>query len=368
MPTEAPPKSFAEAMKAEMAPLEAAKLAESGQQSKPAQPVVKAEPQKSASPDLKPATNYDEVDKEIETGRRSPKSDDFKRVKTAASEFRKKYEEAEPKLKEYEKELAELKKSPKHNAELIKQITDERDRYKGMFEQVAVEISPEFHAKYKTRLDNVKASLPSEQAEKLMAVLQLPDSDVKRKHLAEITSEMDEFQVAEVVAANREVRTILNERQGELSKSHEALSKIGEERTKKQQERQTALEKTFEEVISKAQNAKDGIPVFQPKEGDEAWNKGVNERVAVARAIFNSEFESDSERAEASLWAAAAPGILDTSRATISKLESDLATAKETIARMTGATPALDGHGGAGSDGTKLSFAEKVNRDIKGGS
>lgn len=367
--TEVPQKplvSFAEAMKKEMAPLDASRLAESGQAAPPQNQEQAPKADDAPKPDAKPATNFDEVDREIETGRRSPKSEDFKRVKTAAAEARRKVEEYEPKVAQYEKELAELKKAPKHNAELIKQITEERDRYKGMFEQVAVEISPEFHAKYKTRLDNVKASLPAEHAERLMAVLQLPDSDVKRKHLAEITSEMDEFQVAEVVAANREVRTILNERQGELSKSHEALSKIGEERTKKQQERQAALGKTFEEVIAKAQDSKDGIPVFQSKEGDEEWNKGVNERVAVAKAIFNGEFDSDSERAEASLWAAAAPGILDTSKATISRLESELATAKETIARMTGSTPALDGHGGAGAEGRKMSFAEKVNRDIKG--
>lgn len=352
------PASFAEKMASEMKPLEAQKLAETG---KPANTEATPVTPKPAATEPKPV-DFEAVDKEIESGRRSPKSDDFKRVKTAASEFRKKYEEAEPKLKEYEKELTELKKAPKHNAELIKTITEERDRYKGMFEQVAVEISPEFHAKYKTRLDAVKTGLPSDHADKLMSLLQLPDSDVKRKHLAEITSEMDEFQVAEVVAANREVRTILNERQGELTKAQESLSKIGEERTKKQQERQTALSKAFDDVIARSQDPKDGIPVFQTKEGDEAWNKGVSERLGVAKAIF-SGIESDSERADAAMWAAAAPEFLKQ----LKNVTTELATANETIAKLRGSTPSLDGQGFQRTDGHKMSFGELVNRDIKGG-
>lgn len=356
------PSSFAQKMAAEMAPLEAQKLAEAGQKppeaAKPA-----AKPAEAAKPTEQKPTNFDDVDREIESGKRSPKSEDFKRVKTAASEFRKKYEEAEPKLKQYEQELTELKKAPKHNAELIKTITEERDRYKGMFEQVAVEISPEFHAKYKTRLDGVKAGLPAEHADKLMSLLTLPDSDAKRKHLAEITAEMDEFQVAEIVAANREVRTILNERQGELTKAQESLTKIGEERTKKQQERQTALAKTFDEVIARSQDPKEGIPVFQTKEGDEAWNKSVNERIAVAKAIFSGQIESDSERADAALWAAAAPEFLNQ----LKTVTTELATANETIAKLRGSTPSLDGQGGAAADGRKMSFGELVTRDIKGG-
>lgn len=353
------PASFADKMATDMKPLEAEKLAQSGQQqSDPAKAAPAAKPAEAA----KPATqSFDDVDKEIEAGKRSPKSDDFKRVKTAATELRKKVDEYEPKIKTYETELAELKKAPKHNAELIKTITEERDRYKGMFEQVAVEISPEFHAKYKTRLDAVKAGLPSEHADKLMSLLQLPDSDVKRKHLAEITSEMDEFQVAEVVAANRDIRTILNERQGELTKAQESLSKIGEERTKKQQERQTALSKAFDDVITRSQDPKDGIPVFQTKEGDEAWNKGVIERLGVAKAIF-SGIESDSERADAAMWAAAAPEFLTQLKA----VTGELAEAKETINKLRGSTPPMDG-GGAPAQGGKLSFGQLVSRDMKAG-
>lgn len=356
------PASFADNMAKEMKPLEAQKLAESGQPKAPASTEAKPVTQQPATTEAKPV-DFEAVDKDIESGKRSPKSDDFKRVKTAASEFRKKYEEAEPKLKEYEKELTDLRKQPKHNAELIKQITEERDRYKGMFEQVAVEISPEFHAKYAKRLESVKVGLPSEQADKLMSLLTLPDSDVKRKHLAEVTSEMDEFQVAEVVAANREVRTILNERQGELNKSQEALGKIGEERTKKQQERQTALGKAFEDVVSRAQDGKEGNPVFQLQDNNEEWNKSVAQRIAVAKTIFNGDFDNDSEKAEASLWASSAPEFLRQLKAVTQELQE----AKSVIGKMQSSNPVLDGRGASGPSGETLTFAQKVNRDMRGG-
>jgi len=356
--TATPPPSFQQLMSQELKEADAAAATEKGQPGlatpKPAD-AVKPSPAKPATPD------FESVDKEIESGKRSPKSEDWKRVKTAASEFKKKVDEYEPKLKEYEKELGELKKQPKHNAELIKTITDERDRYKGMFEQVAVEISPEFHAKYQKRLDAVKASLPADTAEKFMQVLQLPDSDIKRQHLAELTAEMAEFQIADIALANREVRAILNERQGDLSKAQESLSKIGEERTKKQQERQTALSNTFDDVIAKAQDSKAGIPVFQTKEGDDTWNKGVNERLAVAKAIFDGSLENDAEKAEAALWASAAPEFL----AQLKAVSSELAAAKETIAKMQGSTPSMAGQGAPGT-GHKMTFAEKVAAEMSG--
>ncbi len=358
MPVEAPPKPFNQVMAEALKDVDAAKLAESGVKPPPAAAPKEAPPAPKPAAEIKPNA-VEDVDREIVEGRRKPYAEDFKRVKHAADEGWKKAKELEPKVQEYEKELAELRKQPKHNAEMIKQLTDDRDRYKGMFEQVAVEISPEFHAKYKTRLESVKSTLPPETADKLMSLLQLPDSEMKRQHLSEMTSDMNEFQVAEIVAANRDVRSIINERQSELNKAQESLSKIGEERNKKQQEHADALGKAFEETVTKA---KVNIPVFQSKEGDDTWNKGVNERLAVAKAIFSGDL-NDTDKAEGALWAAAAPTFLAQLKQTTTELEE----AKATIAKMQGSNPQISGQGAPNAQGRKLTFAEKVAADMKGG-
>src|SRR6185436_18433428 len=138
MPAEAPvrPTPFNQIMSEALKDVDAAKLAEVTKGTPPAETKPALEPTKPAP--VQQQTPTEDLDKEIETGRRAPKTEDFKRIKHAADEGWKKAKELEPKLKEYEKELADLRKQPKHNADLIKQVTEDRDKYKSMFEQVAV--------------------------------------------------------------------------------------------------------------------------------------------------------------------------------------------------------------------------------------
>lgn len=320
----------------------------------PKPPVEPAKPQATA-----PAAP--DPDEEIVAGKRTPKNEDFKRVKHAATEASKQRDELKAKTAEYEKELGELRKAPKHNAELIAKIERERDEYKTKFEQVAVEFTPEFNAKYENginaAIDRVKDALPADRAEKIKQLLRVPDGEWKRKMMAELTEDLDPFTTAEIVAANGRVRDILNERQSAITKAGETLNAIGAERQKKQEERKAELARTFDAEIDRA---KEKNPIFQPKEGDspevKAWNDAVAERTRVARAVFMDQFESAAEKAEAGIWAASAPGFLEAWKSS----QAEVAQLKETLAKLQSASPNITSTEAKGGEKPRGGFAQKM--------
>lgn len=297
----------------------------------------------------KAAETPDEVDEQIESGKRNPKPEDFKRVRQWAKGEQKKREEYEGKVKTYESELTELKKAPKHNAKLIEELTQERDKYKAIHDQVLVEFSPEFHAKYQARIDSVASQLKAavgDKADKVFELIQLPDSDSKRKALGELADGMDDFAIGEITLANRDMRVILTDRKGEISKAKESLDTIAKDRQEKATKAAQEHAKHFESVVSRFQDAKEGDPMFQVKDGDtddvKAWNSQVQERVEVAKAIFSDAFETPAERAQAALDAASKPALLKQ----LIAQNTEIATLKETVSKMTAANPSLEGSGG----------------------
>lgn len=223
----------------------------------PAKPVAAAPP--AADPD-----------DEIISGKRSPKSEDFRRVKTRATEAQKLADELKSKLEPVEKELTELKKNPKHNADLIKAIEKERDEYKAKHDAFIVQFTPEFQQKFDTQiagtLDTLKTLMPADDAAKVAQILQLPDSEYKRKMIAEATETLDAYTVAEVANVNREVRRLNNERKEAMTKATSTLSSIAEERQKQSKEAAERSGKAFEETLKKFTEGESAIPVFQKRE------------------------------------------------------------------------------------------------------
>lgn len=323
-------------------------------------PVETPKPDATKPPEVKA-----DPDQEILEGKRTPKNDDFKRVKHAATEASKRADELKAKLEPAEKELAELRKAPKHNAELIKKIESERDELKAKWQLVAAQFDSGFHAKYEAKVGDaiakIKDAVPADKLDKISQLLQMQDSDWKRRAMVELTEDMDPPTITDIMIANREVRDILASRKKELDDSGTILKTSAEQRAKEQQERKDAYSKTFDAVLAKKSTGDEALPTLQVREGDtdevKSWNTGVAERAAIARAVFMDEFESPEEKAEASIWAASAPGFLKELKATQAKL----AAAEETLAKMQSSSPGIGSGGGkSGESGQKMSFTERM--------
>jgi hypothetical protein len=325
-------------------------------------------PPKPTQPDPKPApaNPEDAADEEILAGKRSPKSEDFKRVKTTAATFRTEAETARAELLKAKKELETALKAPKPDVAEIETLKAELAKHKTISETIGLEFNAEFQQKYQTKFDTIlnglKAGLPADKADKIVSALGQPDGEYKRKLLAELTEGMDDFTRTEIAAVNRELRGINAERQAELTNAGTKLAELHKQKQEAGQKRQTELAQSFETALKRAQDPDPtkGISVFQAREGDEAWNSKVKERAAIAKVIYEGDFAHDNERADAAMWAAAAPAFLED----LAAQSKEIAALKETIAKMQGSNPSIEGGGGASGRQKPASFLDAVNADL----
>lgn len=377
-----PPRKFGSLLGEAIAPFEkeltrkpdAAEVeAPTAPQTKPASPPPPP-PEKPTTTAAPAATTTTDPDEEIVSGKRSPKAEDFRRVKQGRDEAKKladEFKSKADKAAEFEKELTELRKAPKHNADLIKSIEKERDEFKGKYEAFIVQFTPEFQQKFDGQvagvIDTLKSTVGEAEAGKIADVLMLPDGEYKRKAIAELTDGMDAMQVGEIVAANQQIRRINAERRDAVAKAKETLSGIATERQKASEESRTKLSKLMDETLAKFSQGETAVPVFQKKEGDEAWNSTVAERESVARKILTGDL-SPEDRAEAAIWAAAAPGILAKYKADVSAKDAELAELKATVEKLQGANPGITTNTPAkgGSGQVRGSFRRGVEQSISG--
>lgn len=308
-----------------------------------AAPVV---PPVATPPVAAPAADPDD---EIIQGKRSPKSDDFKRVKSAASEAKTRLAEIEKakvaleeQYKTAQAELETEKKSPKHNAELINQLTKERDEALTKFNEVAFDFIPEIQQKFDGRKAEATAGLKAmvKNSDEIISVLEMPESEHKKKLLNELTAEMGEIEKGEIVATNRDLRKINAEYSQDRKKANEAIAKIASERTAKQQAAQAEYNKHFEEQIARFQDAKEGLPGFVAK--SDADKPLINERIAVARQVYSGQLPPQ-ERAKMAAFAAMTPELLKQ----LSAQNALLAERDAVIAKLQGAGPTVPGGGGS---------------------
>lgn len=362
-----PKPSFQQMMAASLPKNDAERIAMEAGAPKPetkVEPAAKPDPVPPKAPEAKPAVAPD-PDEEILSGKRNPKSEDYKRVKHAATEANKRADELKAQHEAATKELAELRKN-RGDADRVAKLEKERDELKSKWQAVAAQFDSGFHAKYEglvnAEIDKVKDALPADRADKLKQLIQMPESEWKRKAMAELTEDLDAPTITDIMLANRAVRDILANRKKELEDSGKVLQTSAEQRQKEQEERKAAYSKSFDAVLTKKSTGDDALPVLQTREGDsaevKAWNAGVAERAAIARAVFMDQFDTPEEKAEASIWAASAPGFL----AELKTAQARVAELEQTLAKIQGASPGMGAGGKGVADGEKLSFQERMAR------
>lgn len=257
-------------------------------------PVAPVPPVAAATPPpavVKPAADPDE---DFVSGKRAARKEDFKRVKDFAASAARERDEFKGKLENYEKELAELRKRPAQNADEIKELAAERDKYKGIHDTVIATQLPEFQQKYAAKIDYelaaLKDSLPPDAFQKVSQILQLPESDWKRKALVEISENLDPIQVADVSGANRRLRDIFTEKNSELSKSQEIITQAMTARETAAKAHFEQRNKAFDSYFEKASKQN---PMLTAKDGDDKWNSDIKERTEVAKAFYQGQYDGE---------------------------------------------------------------------------
>ena len=114
-----------------------------------------------------------------------------------------------------------------------------------------------------------------------------------------------------------------------------------EEQKSVQQQRVQTIEKSFNEIVLKAQESKDGRVAYQKRDGDNEWNAAVEKRLEVARNLFFGKNVTTEQVISASLDAASLPAVLMEYDA----LHKDNETLKAQIKALSKSSPSI----GAGS-------------------
>jgi hypothetical protein len=306
------------------------------------QPKKEAAPVQNKKPAAEPTKSRAEKDIELmfvskqkaeETPAADPDSDIPETIKStkAAEAFRKIKEEKAALAKQLEDLKKTATKTPAEDYEAkLKTLNEEREALSERLRLLDIERHPEFVKKYEGRINGVFDSvknLVGTDGDRLVSLLKAPESDYRNSQIDDIVEGLSPAKKAKLGALIVKHEEIQSERNAEIN---EAKSDYEAIRSRYQEEEstntKTALEEANKTWSKVAENAR-ALEIFEPRENDEEWNTELNQRMDLARQIFNGE-NSEEDLAKAALWAAAAPKYRELLYAQVEvnkRLQSELA-------------------------------------------
>lgn len=293
----------------------------------------------------------------------SPRAPDWAKLKESRNTFRKQAEEYQRKISELEK------KAPTAiDATELESLKKQNEDYQKRLQVLAVERDPQFEAHFggrtKQALDYVKQSVPGENGEKLHRLLSQPDSEYRTAALEEAISGLSHVEQSKIGAVMVQLDTINADRQAQIDKASETYKAIQSRQQQATQANQKQLTDAMNSVVERARDPKSGMVVFQERQGDEAWNTEVKQRIGLVNHILTGRL-SPEDLAKAATWSAAAPALLqevktrDSEIAALRKQISDLSAANPDPSRGKGEMPAA-------APDKNMSMADAVNLKVFG--
>lgn len=305
------------------------------------------DPAPAQAPEPEPIEAEADPEPEVEA-KESRSAKDFKLIKQERDEWKTKYDEISTKI-------ADLEQATAPTEELEKLRAD----YEEMSKTLSVtnlERHPKFREQYvkpiEAQVDRAKAYVPAEDRDKLAKVLTMPVGEARANALDDLVGDLPASRQAYLQNIVSRIDEISYERDTALAESKESYDKLVQEENliseKKTAERDNQLNKSFNTMLREAQ---DNIPIYQLREGDEEWNQGVRERVALAKKIL-MEQNSFEDAATAALWAASGGALVEQNSALVEhnrRLQTELN-------KLKGAEPSAAG--GSVTGGNKKAAAK----------
>ena len=336
---------------------EAFKRASAGEPISKAEP--KAEPKAEAKPELnaeakKPDLSFKSDEKPTETAsiaeKESRSAKDFKAIKSERDSYK----------AEIERLRAEVESSKTQRADTgaLDSLREERDQLSEQLKSIAVERHPKFKAYYDSRVQqSVEQAkrIAGEHGERLVKLMSAEDDDARTNGLDEIFSDMPaskQAQIGALIASHDAVRAERATAIANAATAYEALQSSEQQNRAQQAE---AGGRLFNEVATEAA----ALEIFQSREGDDAWNGELAERINGAREIFMGQ-TNERELARAALWAAAAPKYRELLMA---QVEINRRLQKQ-IGDLHGASPSVKGANSAAAPSAPKSFIDRFQEQI----
>ena len=274
------------------------------------------------------------------------------------------------------KRIAELEKAQPASATTedprIAVLSKEREELSERLRLVEITQHPQFKAYYdgkiNTQVEMAKKIVGPDNAEAIASLLKLPDNEYRQQRLDELVTTLSPIAQSRIGGVLNQLQEIEMDREGQIQKAKTDYAAM-QEKTKKDQEtaRTTNLQKAesmFTTALSVVQNPKDkdGLFVFQKRDGDEEWNKGVDETVKTAKDLLFGT-QPPEQLMKAALHAAALPVMAKRYQEAQDKIKA----LEDQVAGLTAAQPRTTAGGGTeGGEGGAGSKQEKKTNFLDG--
>ena len=279
----------------------------------------------------------------------SPSAKNFKKIKDDRDNARRELE----KLK---KEVGNKNEGEDDGSGKIARLESERDELSKELKLVSIERHPEFRRKFEERASKLVAAAKSMVGvgldEKIVQILFMEEGDKKTEELDDIFSELPVSKQARLANIIQDMDNIQEERVEALNEANATYANLQESDRQNRAGFMHSNQQLFDEVSERAQS----LEFFKLKDDDDEWNKGVQDRLDLARNIYTGSTSSE-ELVLASLWAAQAPIAREALAAQVEVNRRLRAQLKE----MQGATPSVTADAPAGEAGEKKGFLDTLH-------
>lgn len=320
-----------------------------------AAPEIKVVPTETqAQPHQQPAPNQTQSATTKEDANWPRTAADWKALKAAQAKEVAERESAIAALKKETSELqAKLKTLPAEDPEkpiLKSQIEELRGQVKEFSEQLysaARERHPEFVAKYDKKIEAAMKLADTVSGREISKLLQLPEGEYRDEKLQEIFDDLPELKRSRLGPILNDIDVLRSQRASELSTSREEFEAMVK---KHQLDTTAAQEKKAKEELAMVESmwadAQAKRATLKPRDGDEAFNKALMDRINAAREVMLGK--ADPETVINTMLNAAEKDIYQSEA---ESLREEVRQLKEQISTVKGAAPRLAEPGTQKGDG-----------------
>lgn len=249
------------------------------------------------------------------------------------------------------------------SAEPSPEVTAELERVKKANEEMSRRLQildvtqhPQFQAYFDNKVNAQKELgkriVGAEKAPQFEKLLALPDGDYKNSQIEEFVSDLPILQQSRIGAVLNALEGIGQEKAAEIAKAGEHKAQLTKEQEVKSAERVKLRDKLVNEVAASLASEKEGMAIFQKRTDDAEWNRGVDERIALAKKVITGEGMKPADVIKTAFYGAAVPAILQAYQSDMKEKDEAIGKLEEQVKALTAAQPGKGGSATApaGSD------------------
>lgn len=246
-----------------------------------------------------------------ELPRRGPKAEQWRVVNEDRARLRGEKVKLEARIKELETQT--------HPD--FEKVAKERDDYKNLLREIAVERDPEIVGpileREKKAVEMVKRAIPEDQQAEVLDLLQKPPSDARDEALSKVMEGLSLIKQNRLDTARREFEDLQEQRRGLSARSQEAIQK----RQEQDQQRRATYVREFQAETADWLSEEKGLDLLRPKAGDEAHNARAKDIMESAQALFSGKNLTPRQFARAAYQAVTQPFLAEQTYALQQKVE-----------------------------------------------